>query len=399
MPWPKPREDESEDDFISRCMRNQYIQEDLPTQEQRLAVCYQQWEDRNKGGETMNLERKSFTGIELKKDKPGAFMAKIATLNVIDKDGDVTLPGAFPEGKEILISAYMHGSWMGELPVGAGVIHEYDDEVLVEGQLNLELWSGEQTYKAIKFRPGLQEWSYGFKIEEAEIDTEWQGEKVSRILKKLDVFEASPVLRGAGVDTGVLAIKSNKPDEFKPYPNEHSCRLEDPDKYDTCRRGERTADKPDSVKGKKYFVIFCKKGDGPMEQQAFRYPKENWTAAQARAHCKYNEGSFEPASENSSQSRAEDTEGVTYSEQAEAALAAVKELLDRTKSLADLRRKEGRDLSPANRERISNLRKDIESIDSELKSLLENPEEMVEKGKEALKSLLKIYNEIQEIIK
>ena len=66
----------------------------------------------------MEMERKTFTGIELKDEKKGSFTAKIAELNVIDKDGDVTLPGAFPAGKTILISAYQHGSWMGELPVG-----------------------------------------------------------------------------------------------------------------------------------------------------------------------------------------------------------------------------------------------------------------------------------------
>lgn len=91
--------------------------------------------------------------------------------------------------------------------------------------------------------------------------------------------------------------------ETRPLPNEHSCRLEDPGKYDTCRRGERIADKPDSVAGKKYFVIYCKKGDGPMEQQAFRYPKDNWTVEQARDHCKYNDGAFEPAQEEESINR------------------------------------------------------------------------------------------------
>lgn len=94
-----------------------------------------------------------------------------------------------------------------------------------------------------------------------------------------------------------ISKKTEKVDISKPYPNEHACRLEDPKKYDTCRRGERTAHKPESVNGKKYQVIYCKKGNGPMEQQAFRYPKDKWTAGQAKAHCKFNEGKFEPASD------------------------------------------------------------------------------------------------------
>jgi hypothetical protein len=156
------------------------------------------------------MERKSFSGIELKEDKPGTFLARIATLNVIDKDGDVTLPGAFPEGKEILISAYMHSSWMDALPVGKGVIHEVGSEVLVEGEFNLATDTGREHYETVKFAPNLQEWSYGFLPAEFEADTEFEGNHVNRILKRLDVFEASPVLRGAGMNTATLTIKSDK---------------------------------------------------------------------------------------------------------------------------------------------------------------------------------------------
>ena len=82
---------------------------------------------------------------------------------------------------------------------------------------------------------------------------------------------------------------------LKPYPNEHACRLKDPAQYDECKRGERTAEEPASVKGKKYSIIFCKKKGGKMEEQAYRYDKEEWTAAQAKAHCAHHEGTFEAA--------------------------------------------------------------------------------------------------------
>jgi hypothetical protein len=158
----------------------------------------------------MEIQHKSFTGIEFKKDKPGSFTARIATLNVIDKDGDVTLPGAFPEGKEILISAYQHGSWLGGLPVGKGMIHADDKEAVVEGQFNLNTETGKEHYETVKFSPELTEWSYGFSILELEENSDWNKNKdVLRVLKRLDVFEASPVLRGAGENTTTLAIKSD----------------------------------------------------------------------------------------------------------------------------------------------------------------------------------------------
>ncbi len=169
----------------------------------------------------MNIIRKSFTGIDLKKDKPGAFTARIATLNIIDKDGDVTLNGAFPNGKEILISAYQHASWQGALPVGKGMLREVGNEALVEGEFNLNTESGKEHYEAIKFSPQLTEWSYGFAIKALDEQNEtWKDNpKVYRVLKSIDVFEASPVLRGAGENTGTLSIKSDKEltfnDEFE----------------------------------------------------------------------------------------------------------------------------------------------------------------------------------------
>ena len=80
------------------------------------------------------IKRKSVV-IELKEDgdgEEGSFTARIATLNVVDKDNEITKPGAFPKGKEVLISAYQHGSWMGSLPIGKATIREEDEEELYQ---------------------------------------------------------------------------------------------------------------------------------------------------------------------------------------------------------------------------------------------------------------------------
>jgi len=206
MPMPEPRAGESEEDFIDRCMGDSVMVEDFPDNNQRAAICHRQW--RKKG--VQNMERKQFSGIELKDDKSGSFTAKIASLKVIDSDGDVTLPGAFPDGKTILISAYDHTSWGGALPVGKGTVRESGDDVFVDGEFNLDTETGREHYKTLKFAPELSEWSYGFTVKDFESDAEFEGNRVSRILKALDVFEASPVLRGAGVGTGLVTIKNDK---------------------------------------------------------------------------------------------------------------------------------------------------------------------------------------------
>lgn len=87
-----------------------------------------------------------------------------------------------------------------------------------------------------------------------------------------------------------------------PYPSEHSCRLEDPDKYDKFRRqncGEKHGDKC-------IDVIYGIK-DGKSEVQALRYKTDIWDEDDARAHCKERDGTFEPAS-NEEDDRAADKE-------------------------------------------------------------------------------------------
>jgi len=77
-----------------------------------------------------------------------------------------------------------------------------------------------------------------------------------------------------------------------PYPNEHACRLRDPGDFQkgSFRRVTRKHE------GKEYAVIMGRlKGETTMTEQAYRYPKEIWTAAQARSHCKDHGGRFEAA--------------------------------------------------------------------------------------------------------
>jgi len=159
-------------------------------------------------GKESEMETKTFHGaMSLKTDgEPGQFEAKFATLNVVDKDGDVTLPGAFTDGEPVRISAWAHG-W-DKLPVGRGEIHERDGAAIVDGKFFLNTQIGREHYETVKALGDLQEWSYGFEVVEAEPGT-FDGREV-RFLKRLKVHEVSPVMRGAGVDTRTVAIKAVK---------------------------------------------------------------------------------------------------------------------------------------------------------------------------------------------
>ncbi len=240
----------------------------------------------------MEHEYKTVT-LCLKKDKLGAFSVVFSTLNVVDHDKDVTLPGAFPTGKEIVMSSYQHGSWQGgidALPPGKGVINEKGNQVIADGEFNLNSMTGKEHYETVKFLGGLQEYSYGFKPVEWEMG-EFDGQEV-RFLKKVDIFEFSPVLKGAGIGTQTLAIKNDK---------------------------------------------------------------------------------------------------TTYADEAESVLAAVSNLAERTKSLADVRRKEGRDLSDTNRERIKKLLDSLSVVATDLKGLLNEPDKALIASLTAIKEKIKFY--------
>lgn len=46
MPIPKPKPKETEQDFISRCMKD--LANDFTNEKQRAAICYRQWNDHKK---------------------------------------------------------------------------------------------------------------------------------------------------------------------------------------------------------------------------------------------------------------------------------------------------------------------------------------------------------------
>jgi Caudovirus prohead serine protease len=153
------------------------------------------------------VDRKTFDRFEIKAADQGLVTARFSTFGVVDLDGDVTLPDAFDDGAPIQVSAYNHASWGGSLPVGKGVIRVGPDGADADVQFFMDVPDAKATFLTIKALGDLCEYSYGFDIVDAEFGT-FQGQNV-RILKKLKVYEISPVLRGAAGPgrTGTLEVK------------------------------------------------------------------------------------------------------------------------------------------------------------------------------------------------
>lgn len=161
-----------------------------------------------------SMDTKAFQNLQVKDAEKGTVSAVFATLGVVDSHGDVTRPGAF-RNEDVLISAYGHGSWDGKAPVGKGSIKEVGSEAIFEGQFFMDTVAGAETFKTVKNTGGLQEWSYGFDILESAFG-EVDGQPV-QFLDSLKVYEVSPVLVGAGVDTRTLEVKSREKMKFEQH--------------------------------------------------------------------------------------------------------------------------------------------------------------------------------------
>lgn len=190
------------------------------------------------------MEIKSFYGSVKAASRSGEGQLVVATLNTVDKDGDVTLPGFFGRQTVQLVPAH---DWT-HVPIGKGVIFERGDEALVDFKLNLDIPAARDWHAAIKFDldnpPALQEYSYGFQVKKGGSSRgEFAGRQVQFLRPLADgspgvtVFEVSPCLRGAGVRTRTVSLdgdtgkglQADITDEYLKFvANCNGIRVEDP---------------------------------------------------------------------------------------------------------------------------------------------------------------------------
>ncbi len=145
---------------------------------------------------------------EIKLDELGSFEAAIATFDAIDSDRDIVRPGAFGDAVVSVLPAHDSGS----VPLGKVQVKERGNTAVAVGGFNLEIGAARDWSAALKFDlanpPSVQEWSWGFTIPEGGSKIETMDGETVRIISKVDLFEVSPVLRGASVGTGTLSAKS-----------------------------------------------------------------------------------------------------------------------------------------------------------------------------------------------
>jgi len=236
------------------------------------------------------METKYFPFTLTKYDeKEGTFSGYASIFGVVDSYNEVVDAGAFTKTLKERKSRTLFWSHDSYRP-GVGRTEPVEDKIglrLDDARLYLDIALAKDIY--INMKNGtLDGLSIGYKTMDEWVDP------VTRVrhLKEIALWEISLCNFQACPGAVVFDVKSIGPGELKPFPSEHSCRLRDPDDFqqDSFKRMTRKHE------DKEYSVIMGKlEGEETMTEQSYRYKKEIWTAAEAKAHCVDHDGSFEAA--------------------------------------------------------------------------------------------------------
>ena len=333
--------------------------------------------------------------IELKDDS-GQVEAVFSIFNSLDSDGDVVVPGAVKSGfKNNQVPMVWSHKW--DMPIGKGTITQDDDKAVFKGEFFMDTDSGKEAYNLVKNMGDMQQWSFGYKVNDSEFHktkVNEDEEAHARYLKDLTVYEVSPVLVGANQDTYTLAIKSNKellkeiakeqeeekaalktdmfdnPGEAMERSKQMSCAVG----IHTHESGGKTVFMP--CKTHEEYEEAIKKGydddDEDDDKKGYGDDQEDMKS------CKYHEGGrcMKEYDDDGKKSSEEDLEvseeSKSFSEEVKDVLAALDDLVSRAKAIAMLRDKDGRKLGAKATEALRAVADDLNDAWSEIDEFIGN---------------------------
>ena len=282
----------------------------------------------------MNNESKNID-IELKDDS-GQVEAVFSLFNSLDSDGDVVVPGAVKSGfKNNQVPMVWSHKW--DMPIGKGTIAQDDDKAVFKGEFFMDTESGKEAYNLVKNMGDMQQWSFGYKVNDSEYAKADDNSTNARYLKDLTVYEVSPVLVGANQDTYTLAIKSN-----------------------TELLKEITEEKSEVQEEESTSCACCSDKKSYEDEE------------QEMKSCKYHEGGpcvkmEEDKKEMKSEEDLEISEGSKpFSDEVKDVLAALDDLVARAKAIAMLRDEDGRKLGVKATEALRSVADDLNDAWTEI---------------------------------
>ena len=299
--------------------------------------------------------------LELKEETEGKVSAVFSVFNSLDSDGDIVLPGSIKSGfKSGSVPMVWAHKW--DMPIGKGSIDSDGDKATFNGEFFMDTESGKEAYKIVKNMADMQQWSFGYRVNDAERGKIGEGdeEKDARFLKDLTVFEVSPVLVGANQDTYTMEIKSNEEllkeivgtDEEKAVLGSSSFGKEPV---------SEELNEQDAVSPKVEGVDTEKSMEELTAEELLKNP-----AKYLKELYKLKENQLETHEEIS-----EDAPKA-FSEQVKDVLAALNDLMVRATAIAMLRAKDGRKLGEKATEALRAVQEDLQDAWVELDQFIDN---------------------------
>ena len=295
--------------------------------------------------------------LEFKADGEGKVSAVFSVFNTLDSDGDVVTPEAIKSGfKSGSVPMVWAHKW--DMPIGKGQIVQDGDKATFEGSFFMDTESGKEAYNLVKAMGDLQQWSFGYRVNDSERGKFKSGDKDvdARYLKDLSVYEVSPVLVGANQDTYTMAIKSNK-ELLEEMASEKGVLG-----HSTFYDNEESAEEVEEVEEEK----------SGCDCNCSTPLADNVSDEKGYGHCDYDK-SGKCAKDMKKSDDIEDSEKVskTFSDEVKDVLAALHDLMTRTNAIAMLRAKDGRKIGVKATEALRAVQEDLSDAWTEIDQFIE----------------------------
>ena len=323
-------------------------------------------------------------------DEKGSVEAVFSVFNNVDTDGDVVLPGSIKSGfKDNQVPMVFAHKW--DQPIGKGVIKSDDSKATFTGSFFMETEAGREAYNLAKEMGNLQEWSFGFRIndyESGKFKKDGVEDEVDvRFLKDLEVFEVSPVLVGANRETYTLAIKSGEEAVYESENISEEKAANDEDVFDNQEDASKRAEElgcsgthVHEMDGKEVYMpcstheiyeeTISNNSKDAEETSEEKYGSSDYGSSGKCAKDK--EKDLKISDDDSSMT------GKRFSDEVKDVLAALESLIVRAKAISVLREKDGRVISENASSALRAVQEDLNDAWTEIDSILDDVSETEE---------------------
>lgn len=155
----------------------------------------------------MVIKSLPITEVKVVDEEAGIIEAYVSIFGNVDSYGDIVVQGAFRDSLAKYFPRYPKGVWSHDWaqPI-AKTLEAREDErgLYIKAQLLLDIQKAKEAYVLIK-EGVMTDFSFGYEVDDYEMDFD----KGVRYLKRLTIYEWSPVLVGANRSATLIGVKGD----------------------------------------------------------------------------------------------------------------------------------------------------------------------------------------------